>query len=708
MADPVIIDIPTSVPADQIPFFQSVKTSIDYIFGHGRNLDEDRALRVGELENLGINIPAFLNSSLANPYPLGTSEDSGGDGGGTTPSQETPDPPTGLTVSIGIWTHTLTWTNPTDENVWYIEIWMAVNSQDRSSATLRGIWTITDDERGETVSYVNPGVSTDDDYTYWIRSVSYAYNASTWEPPDAQGGTVVQGIESLNEAIERVMDVLKGSTPALYDPEALYSQNDRCRTSDGRSWKSIYIGTHSGNEPPNATYWERSGILLQGDVDGVSTLGVDGNQVIDGSLKVRSIETGALTSEHLAANQVLIGHTIQSENYSYGTSGFKLNAVSGNANFHNFTMSFSGSGRSDAQTALNVEDGANNVTDTDQLADGASLGLTALWSGVSGTGKPANYADNTQTALDLGADIEHALIDGTTLIQNGYIRTNFLDVNNILISDDITGTVHFTSAGKITFGSANNYIYGDTNNIKLNGRGSTLYIGQTAITMNANSGYGISITGSSSLDLRTANGEAALTSTTGDVALEPSTSGKTYYRFGATTKAQINQYGFRSTLNNNLLNGDAGYYWYANYATTYYDNGGGYNDTLDDLLILSQYEPRKQKVVDPDTKEEAEVPVVDPKNNSEFLCMNSVPEWMTNKNQIRAKLRADNGEMLSDEDIEAMILDYDEAGWMIGRDIGAFNDLTNGAVRQLDLEIKEMYELIFSRLTALETKDKGK
>lgn len=42
---------------------------------------------------------------------------------------------------------------------------------------------------------------------------------------------------------------------------------------------------------------------------------------------------------------------------------------------------------------------ANYTTNTNQLTDGAGLGLTALWASVTGTGKPANNADVTTTIL---------------------------------------------------------------------------------------------------------------------------------------------------------------------------------------------------------------------------------------------------------------------------------------------------------------------
>ena len=80
---------------------------------------------------------------------------------------------------------------------------------------------------------------------------------------------------------------------------------------------------------------------------------------------------------------------------------------------------------------------------------------------------------------------------------------------------------------------------------------------------------------------------------------------------------------------------------------------------------------------------------------------------MTNYDEVFVRLKEDNGDLLSDTDIEDLIEDHDEAGWMLSRNIGRFNDLTSGAVRQMDLENKEMYELIFSRLTALENENRS-
>jgi hypothetical protein len=45
---------------------------------------------------------------------------------------------------------------------------------------------------------------------------------------------------------------------------------------------------------------------------------------------------------------------------------------------------------------------SNAFNNTSELTDGASLGLTATWSNVSGSGKPADNADKTKTVIDGG------------------------------------------------------------------------------------------------------------------------------------------------------------------------------------------------------------------------------------------------------------------------------------------------------------------
>jgi hypothetical protein len=63
--------------------------------------------------------------------------------------------------------------------------------------------------------------------------------------------------------------------------------------------------------------------------------------------------------------------------------------------------------------------GANLTTNTNQLIDGASLGSTAAWSGVSGSGKPADNADQTQPTLNAGVTLTAG---GLTLSSGGAVK----------------------------------------------------------------------------------------------------------------------------------------------------------------------------------------------------------------------------------------------------------------------------------------------
>jgi hypothetical protein len=369
-------NIPGSVPSDQASFFLSVKSAIDALTGQGRGTD--RAVRMSEVDEI-----------MA----------------AQSPSTDMPDAPTGLAISKGLFSHTLTWTNPEDEKVSHIEIWAAANSQAIVDASLIGIVTVTPDLRGEEGKFINAGFDVTADMTYWIRAISYGDVYSEWHPTLVTGGLAVAGDESISEAIDGVISLLKGEDPDLYSAVTVYSLYERCRTSDGRVWESISVDDHSGNEPPNATYWKRAGILMTGDVDGVPTVAIDGNLVVDDTILARHIQAGSIVASHMAANQVLVGHTIESANFETGVSGWQIDGVGGTAEFNN-------------------------------------IALTISYSSV--TGGPPSDADKTQTALNAGATLDQAKVGSSTLISGGYIRTSLIQASAIVIGD-LSGASTFTA-----------------------------------------------------------------------------------------------------------------------------------------------------------------------------------------------------------------------------------------------------------------------
>lgn len=222
MADPVIPNVPSSLPADQAAFLKAMKASIEYIMGQGRTRDDDRALRVKELKNLGIDISSFLSSSASDHYVI------------TQPTSSTgrvPLPPTNLVITKGAFVHTLTWDIPNDKIVWYIEIWAAENSQSRDDAELVGIYTVIDSLRGKQGLYKHSGFNVTNDYTYWIRSMSYGHKYSPWCPIDSQGGYIIVGDDSVQETVSKVLEILQGNISENQLYQTLRSRIDLIDTS---------------------------------------------------------------------------------------------------------------------------------------------------------------------------------------------------------------------------------------------------------------------------------------------------------------------------------------------------------------------------------------------------------------------------------------------------------------------------------------------
>lgn len=367
--DPVIPNIPSSIPSDQIAFFSALKSAINSLTGQKRNSAGYRAVRMSELDKITLGITT-----------TGKSQET---------STEVPDAPYGLSIQKGVFAHTLTWTNPADEKVSHVEVWVAVNSQDIGDAYAIGIVTVTPDMRGGGGVFIHSGFDVTADMTYWIRALSYGYVFSEWYPTLVTGGIVVAGEESVSEAVAGVIDILRGETPDLYSALTEYNLYDRCRTSDGRSWESISVTPHTGNEPPNATYWSRSGILMIGDVDGESTVAIDGNLVVDETILARHLQAEIIKATHIDTNELFVGLSIQSENYvaTMNTSGatptgYKFNAYADELDMAGMMY--------DSTNGLRIFDVNNNM----QF-------------------KLGNYIDGDYVELD-GGDIKFYLWTGTT------------------------------------------------------------------------------------------------------------------------------------------------------------------------------------------------------------------------------------------------------------------------------------------------------
>jgi len=201
-------------------------------------------------------------------------------------------PPTNMTIEVGTWTNTIKWTNPIGDHLAGVEIW--VNQSNSVTEAIRvAIVSAPGDSYVHNVQFV-----TMDNY-YWIRAVTHAGKYSVWVPSALQGGMLVPRKESLGERIEGVIEALLGADPPMYDGGTVYTPDELVRwlAADGnikRYKRTLYDPGVSGHDPSETLYWARVGILIEGDVGGQQTVGIDGNLVVDNSILARSIETGSL------------------------------------------------------------------------------------------------------------------------------------------------------------------------------------------------------------------------------------------------------------------------------------------------------------------------------------------------------------------------------------------------------------------------------
>ena len=274
-----------AVPKDASPDLARFLTALKEII---ETREGDRANGTYRFVTVEDAIKLNSNSSAGRTGPFGT-----GTSGGTPISA-----PSNLQITPTIYYHVLTWKNCLDSHLSHVEVWWNTTN-DVSTSTLLAVVT-----KPITEFHSLAGTDYQDRY-YWIRSVSYDGAYSPWVPSTLQGGMLVPGKETVGESVEKIMDTLLGGTPPNYDSQVVYAVGDIVLFS-GRRWKrKDYMTTVSDVDPTNSMYWERMGILMEGDIDGVSTVGIDGNLAVDGSILARHIAADQIDGTHINAQAAI-------------------------------------------------------------------------------------------------------------------------------------------------------------------------------------------------------------------------------------------------------------------------------------------------------------------------------------------------------------------------------------------------------------------
>jgi hypothetical protein len=382
---------------------------------------------------------------------------------------------------------------------------------------------------------------------------------------------------------------------------------------------------------------------------------------------------------------------------------------------------------------------------TSNLTDDAGLGSTATWANVSGTGKPADNADVTakHTANDTtyvngtaASTVKNNAATGATHAGTAHAPSNADKTTATVIGNAMDGTAVITTgiikdsaenmvidfdAATIEINSTYGLLVNSSDGIKIDSGGSIVFLGRNddpgSLVFTGSSGSTASGVDASGAFLcfwpslaATNNGFA--------VGYRPTFDGNVsetsfdYISFsgafsttliGNNKELRITGSGtesvgniFPSTTNMYSL-GSSYTVWAAIYGDAIYRNGSAL-DVYDDLYELSQIKSKKEKNEFGEKTEVEKVnakglPVIDPL---------SIPQELTNYDDVVATLKHDNCDLITQEDIDEYIQDDDEAGWMLKTDFTLLSDLTMGAVRQLDSEVISMFELLSNRITKLE------
>lgn len=296
---PVIPEVPAGIDAALTAFLKSIKVTIDTREGRTAAMT-DKFVTFGALIAMGIDISSRYQVQSTPPNPRIT--------GDAMP----PGMPTLFTVTpVGVNSHRLQWTNPTDADLWAVEVWVS-NTNDITTSTLLAVVTIPDAQRGLQSFYIASGINSNFDYHYWLRSKDWSGNLSNF----AAVGTVVA---NANPTLAELVAELWGTLDYAQLSNDLQNSIDLAAGLDGKlvlaananGHVSGVVLTNDGTESEMVIVVDKFKIVnntdplnvsvpfVVGEIDGFPAVGVSGALIVDGTIRARAIETNSLTSDQI-------------------------------------------------------------------------------------------------------------------------------------------------------------------------------------------------------------------------------------------------------------------------------------------------------------------------------------------------------------------------------------------------------------------------
>ena len=459
----------------------------------------------------------FINSLAVYETPITSS---GGDnlvGDRTAPAL-----PTSVTITAQAFGNLITWVNPVDSDLYYIEVWassVTAGAAAPAVSTASHIAVVTQYPVAVQL-FDHRNIDLTKDYYYWVRAVDFYGNPSTWGT-----GNKTVGL-SVAATIDKIMDMLKGADPANYDNGATYNVGNQVHyTTDGRNYICHTGVDISGIVPTTTANWKRHGVLLTGNVDGVEVVGVDGNMVVDGTIYARSLivtELSAITadigditagtlssSDYAAAAGIRIdldnkwlkmgGSNVTYAGAAAGiflgyeataTAGYKLYIGDGSSEFIKYNPSEGLQLSSAKATAITIL-GGGDITLTGGetpgkliLTDGADTGVEMYMTAASAFYLKNVHTDGSLYIVNEGSGpfyIDHKNANDQIVFRGGTTPTDMFSLS--VVGASFSGSVAIADLKNLNIGAEQDlFILHNTSDSYLQNKTGNLYIRNTSVS----------------------------------------------------------------------------------------------------------------------------------------------------------------------------------------------------------------------------------
>jgi hypothetical protein len=298
-------------PVTNPKFLDAVKEVLEILIGQ-RGTGADRAATLKDLAGAGM--VKYLNDQV-----VSVTRPAQG-----VPAGDAPEPPYNLELlkqsasdRITALSHHMQWDLPVvDSDIVATQIWAAVDSNSRASATHIGVVTFPNN------TFVNQDPDPSADYYYWIRTVAWNGLYSEWDPSGASSGMVASAAGTIDDSVNKLLEVLKGeNNEQAYNAGTTYQLDDRIKFegSDGvdRNYKLIK------DEPE---------LVTNGTFENGSSWTTGAGWSISGGAAHRASAGASLLEQTISfANGVSYTVQFTVTSYTAGTITAKLNGTSGTA-----------------------------------------------------------------------------------------------------------------------------------------------------------------------------------------------------------------------------------------------------------------------------------------------------------------------------------------------------------------------------------------